>query len=481
MKMKRLALTVLLLMSARLVPAQNIDKTLSFQYQGMQIQAPKFRARITLAPMMKLIGGEMVYSEAAGVWALGFSDHLIQISPERKLLLIDGELMEADEMPLSAPDGVAVSLSYLQHYVLAPFGLHLEKIPSGYAIREGASFGSPLVIHPIIADFGETTTMVLALDEAAEATVETDDKGHILVHFPRNSPRLDLSRRFESRNILSIQAGHNSVEIVPAAGIGVISKNFLHSPERVVLELGKVRPTPSPAPEQAPPPPRHRQGPPIVVIDPGHGGPDTGALGPKGLAEKQLTLSVAKKLASRLRNMGYAVRLTRTKDEARALSDRVALANRLEAAIFVSLHVNSSTARSVRGAETYYMSLDQKASDAAAQSIAEVENAVSGKKRSSASGLDLILWDMAQSEVLNESAALALDIQLRLNTLLGIKDRGVKQAPFVVLTGATMPAALVEIGFLSNPGEAAQLESNSHQQELAEAIASGIRDFLGSR
>ena len=180
--------------------------------------------------------------------------------------------------------------------------------------------------------------------------------------------------------------------------------------------------------------------------------------------------------------MGYSVRLTRNRDEGRALTDRVALANRLEAALFVSLHANSSTAPSVRGAETYYMSLSDKASDAAAQNTAAVENAVSDEEeKPSASSLDLILWDMAQSEVLNESAALALDIQIRLNALLGIKDRGVKQAPFVVLTGATMPAALVEIGFLSNAEEAAQLKTPAHQGELARAIALGIRDFLRSR
>lgn len=447
----------------------------------MQIHAPTFRSHIQLAPVMTLIGGEASFSEAAGVWALSFGDHLIQLSPERKLLLVDGKLMEAEEMPVSAPEDIAVSLNYLQHYILAPFGLHLEKISSGYAIREGASFGEPLGIHPIVADFGVTTTLVLALDEAAKASVETTPEGHIIVNFPQNTPQLDMSRRFKSRNILSIQAGNGHLEVVPAEGIGIISKNFLHAPERIVLELGKVRPTPTPAPEQAPPLPTHRHGPPLIVIDPGHGGSDTGAVGPNGIAEKDLTLSVSTQLASELRKMGYRVRLTRNQDEGKALSDRVALANRLEANAFISLHVNSSTAHSVHGAETYYMSLNDSASDAAAKNTADVENAASGNEARSSSGLDLILWDMAQSEVLNESSALALDIQRRLNTLLGIKDRGVKQAPFVVLTGATMPASLVEIGFLSNSDEAAQLESSSHQHELAHAIALGIRDFLGSR
>jgi len=482
MNMKHLALSTLLLLAVGIAVAQAPGSPILFTYGDMQIQAPTFRSRVRLAPVITLLGGEMRYSEAAGVWALAFGDHLIQISPDRKLLLVDGKLLEAREAPLSAPDGVAVSMDYLRHYILAPFGLHLEALTEGWAIREGASFAAPVGVHPIVADFGATTTLVLALDEPADAEVISDPDGRIKINFLQNSPQLDNSRPFKSRNILEINAAARSIELLPAGGVGLISKNFLHSPERVVLELGPVRPTPTPAPEQAPPPPVHRSGPPLIVIDPGHGGSDTGAIGPTGLVEKELTLQVASRLASELIKMGYSVRLTRNRDEGRALTDRVALANRLEAALFVSLHANSSTAPSVRGAETYYMSLSDKASDAAAQNTAAVENAVSDEEeKPSASSLDLILWDMAQSEVLNESAALALDIQIRLNALLGIKDRGVKQAPFVVLTGATMPAALVEIGFLSNAEEAAQLKTPAHQGELARAIALGIRDFLRSR
>ena len=125
------------------------------------------------------------------------------------------------------------------------------------------------------------------------------------------------------------------------------------------------------------------------------------------------------------------------------------------------------------------MSLDDRASDAAAQSTADLENRASGGSSATGSPLDLILWDMAQSEVLNESSRLALAVQGRLNALLNLRDRGVKQAPFVVLTGATMPAVLVEVGFLSNKAERDRLLSPEHQQRLADAIALGIGDFLG--
>jgi N-acetylmuramoyl-L-alanine amidase len=180
-----------------------------------------------------------------------------------------------------------------------------------------------------------------------------------------------------------------------------------------------------------------------------------------------------------LEGRGYAVRLTRDGDQSRALIDRTALANRLEAPVFVSLHANASTFSSVSGAETYYMSLD-RATDEAAAATADLENqpATASEDRSP---LDLILWDLAQAEVLNESADLALAVQGRLNARLGLRDRGVKQAPFVVLTGATMPAILVEVGFLSNPVEEEKLVRPDHQQELAEAIADGVLDFVRRR
>jgi len=192
-----------------------------------------------------------------------------------------------------------------------------------------------------------------------------------------------------------------------------------------------------------------------------------------------VVLAVARRLATILAGQGHTVRLTRPGDDVRALTDRTSLANRVDAVAFVSLHANASTVAAVQGAETYYMSLDDSSTDEHAAATAQLENR-SGED-GGRSSLDLILWDLAQAEVLNESAELALAVQGRLNERLGLKDRGVKQAPFVVLTGATMPAILVEIGFLSNPAEAQQLASVDHQQRLAEALALGIDDFVRSR
>jgi N-acetylmuramoyl-L-alanine amidase len=456
--------------------AQSLPSTLEFRHQGLKVHAPTLRNHVEVSPIMTLLGGESAYSASAGVWALSLGEHLVQIAPERRLVLVNGQLAKARDAPVSSPGGIAVTLSFLDDFVLGPFGFHLEAAPGGYSIVEGVSSGKPVTIRPAAADFSATTTLVLSLDHTIDASVESRTGGGVVVLMPRSAPRIESANRLRSRRVREIVAAPGRLEVDLAPGIGLISWNILANPDRVVMELGAVPPTPTPAPVIAQP--VRRNGPRPIVIDPGHGGDDTGAIGASGLTEKNLTLAIANRLARILRAQGHPVRLTRNGDIGRALTDRAALANRLDARVFISLHANASTVASVKGAETYYMSLDDRASDPAAQSTADVENQAGGAGNRGNSSLDLILWDMAQSEVLNESALLALRVQARLNALLGLKDRGVKQAPFVVLTGATMPAALVEVGFLSNADERDQLASETHQQALADAIARGIGDFL---
>jgi N-acetylmuramoyl-L-alanine amidase len=315
---------------------------------------------------------------------------------------------------------------------------------------------------------------VLTLDRPVKATV-LDSPDGLVVRFPDASPRLDNSLPFRSQRVVALTSRGQELVVRAQSGVGLLNWHTLTGPDRVIIELGSVQASAAPAPADI----AERAGPRPIVIDPGHGGSDTGALSGSGTVEKDVVLSVARRLAGVLAGQGHTVRLTRPGDEERGLTDRTALANRVDAVAFVSLHANASTVTSVQGAETYYMSLDDSSTDEHAAATAKLENvADTGGARPD---LDLILWDLAQAEVLNQSAELALAVQNRLNERLGLKDRGVKQAPFAVLTGATMPAILVEIGFLSNPAEAQQLESADHQQRLAEALALGIDDFVRSR
>jgi N-acetylmuramoyl-L-alanine amidase len=468
-----LIFVLVIVLGAAVLPAQEMLQTVEFQYSGRGVSVPKLGTRVEVIPVLSLIGAGAEYSRAAGTYVVAYGEHRLQFTPGHRMVLVDGKLLDTKDAPVPSPGGVAASIEFIDRSLLGPLGFRLEPIPQGYRIAIGARFAEPITVRPAAADFAATTTVVLTLERATDASVETTDDGGLIARFADASPRLDPNSRFKSKRVLLITSNGQELSIKPAEGVGLLSWHNLDGPPRVILELGRVYPTPTPAPVRV----LERSGPSPIVIDPGHGGKDTGAVSGSGLTERDLTLAVARRLASELRSRGHAVRLTRDNGEGRALTDRTAIANRLEAKVFVSLHANASTFSSVRGSETYYMSLDDEATDEASAALARLENEAGGVTEEQ-TDLDLILWDLAQASVLNDSAKLAVAVQTRLNALLEIRDRGVKQAPFVVLTGATMPAILVEVGFLSNPAESVRLGSAEHQQALARAIATGIDAYL---
>jgi N-acetylmuramoyl-L-alanine amidase len=216
-----------------------------------------------------------------------------------------------------------------------------------------------------------------------------------------------------------------------------------------------------------------------IVVDPGHGGTDFGASGVGNVLEKDLTLAVARRLAAELRARKLPVLLTRNSDAFVALPDRTAIANRAHGRLFVSIHANSAPEPEVFGAETYFLSLD--ASDAEAKRVALTENDVYGQAGTASDSRDVvggILGDLIRTEHLRESSELASAIQRGLARLPG-ESRGVKQAPFVVLTGVNMPAALVEIGFVTNAAEVKRLGQRDAQNALAKAIAAALVETMG--
>lgn len=216
-----------------------------------------------------------------------------------------------------------------------------------------------------------------------------------------------------------------------------------------------------------------------VVIDPGHGGLETGARGKSGLLEKDLVLDVSLRLRSLLEeDRDLQVILTRNQDTALGLEQRTALANHQKADLFISIHANASERNEARGAETYFLS--PYGTDDEARRTAAMENDTLGLGSFSGQENDplrMILWEMAQVEFLEESSELAESIQDELNRVLRIANRGIKQAPFRVLTGATMPAVLVEIGFMSNAQEEALFHRPDYKEKIAAALSRSIRQF----
>jgi N-acetylmuramoyl-L-alanine amidase len=215
-----------------------------------------------------------------------------------------------------------------------------------------------------------------------------------------------------------------------------------------------------------------------IVVDAGHGGHDTGTIGPNGLMEKDLVLDVALKLGKLLESrLGAEVVYTRDDDTFIPLETRTAIANKEQADMFISIHANSSSDSAARGVETYYLNFT---SSRDALEVAARENSVSEK---SIHELQDLVKKIALKEKIEESREFAADVQQSLYTGLntrnpGIRNRGVKKAPFIVLIGANMPSILAEISFVSNPGDEKKLKTNDYRQRIADSLYKGINKYV---
>jgi N-acetylmuramoyl-L-alanine amidase len=212
----------------------------------------------------------------------------------------------------------------------------------------------------------------------------------------------------------------------------------------------------------------------VVVLDPGHGGSNLGAAGVTGMAEKHLSLTLARQVADRLRGRGISVQLTRTTDRTLTLRQRVAIADRIPADLFVSIHANASPSRIQHGYETYVLT---------ARGIDIDGRALRSEPMTRRPGVDaeigLVLDDVERGASQWEAADLAARMQHALRDRRGAEgDRGVRQDAQHVLLGATMPAVLVEVGFIDHPLEGRELADPAVQARLADAISDAIADQL---
>ena len=216
-----------------------------------------------------------------------------------------------------------------------------------------------------------------------------------------------------------------------------------------------------------------------IVIDPGHGGKDPGAIGYlKSVREKNVTLEISRRLARKIRQrLGCEAILTRNGDAFLSLEERTAIANTKNADLFISIHTNANKTRACRGIETYFLNL---ATDEHAILVAARENATSAKN---ISDLEAILSDLMKNAKIDESSRLAGHVQEAIIRKLKprysrIKNNGVKQAPFYVLLGAEMPCILIEVAFITNPRECRRLNSAGYQEDIADAIVTGIQQYI---
>jgi len=255
----------------------------------------------------------------------------------------------------------------------------------------------------------------------------------------------------------------------------------LEGPDRIVIDLwgsGQGGGQAAAPPRTGPKPDKKARRMPLVVLDPGHGGSDPGAIGPRGLQEKDVVLFVARDVKRILEERAVArVVLTRDGDTYLSLEERTRIANAQNADLFISIHANASRQRDIRGVETYYL---DNTTDKASLRLAAIENRSAGAQ---IDDLGQILRDLRLSSNANESQILARTVQRSMTDTLrrsyrGIEDLGAKGNLFFVLIGAHMPSVLVEVSYISNPVEERRLADPAYRRVIARGIVHGIEAYL---
>jgi len=437
----------------------------------------------------------------AGGLTVGVNGQTIVLSPQQPLASVAGKMISLPAAPVREGRVWYVPVDFVGRALAPIFGSRLELRKPSRLILMGdirmprvASHGEVLgsltrVIFDVAPPTPHTVTQegsrllirfdADALDAALPPTPATDVLQNVRVGDTPQVIALDLGPRFASFRVSDQSATAGAARIV----VDLIAQTEAPVPP------GTTPPTPQPQPGQpapgAPPePPPLLDLPPAgglraIVIDPGHGGDETGAKGPQGILEKNITLAVARRLKAALEGrLGVRVLLTREGDQTVPLDQRAALANNNKADLFLSLHANASLRPTVTGAEVFFLSLAEYGEEAqeAARAESETLPVLGGGNRD----IEVVLWDMAQARHIEQSAAFARTVEAALRERVPMTPHSLQQAGFRVLVGANMPAVLVEMGFLTNPQQEQRLASDDYQNALVQALVDGIVRYRGA-
>jgi N-acetylmuramoyl-L-alanine amidase len=432
-----------------------------------------------LRPIVQRLGGTLT---GVGTVTLTLGETRIVAGADNPTVLIDQEIVQLSQPPVlpEGGTGLLVPLEFLRATYGRVEELELEYSPDTRQLVARRPVPTTLPVAVDVVHLQGVSTVVLQFPQSFQYEL-VERPGGVDVRPRRDRFEVPFPMpRVSDPLVDDVRVSPERVRIDLARGARAESYT-LERPFRLVFDVVVAEEPAEPGEEEtgdAEPlrnGERDREGLHTIVIDPGHGGVETGAVGAGGVLEKNLTLELARLLQARLRqSLPVRVVLTRDEDVTLDHDSRPAVANQNKADLFISIHLNSSLGSTAHGAETYFLS--SEASDARAAAAAEAENRPVGVggDEDPLYDLQLILWDLAQSHHLSESQRVATFIQQELNSTLGLRDRGVKQAPFRVLMGAAMPAVLVELGFLSNPSEAAKLESAEYRADLVDALVRAV-------
>lgn len=423
-------------------------------------------------------------SSAAGTLSFSHKGHEVVFYSKKSLASLDGDL-KLLSAPVAWEDGRwLVPVDAVPRLIGPLLGLPAEYRAATRVLVVGA-VAVPRVTVSTFAS-GDLVRVVLEASEKVPFRAQ-QETGRVTVAIPRELVDVAFQQERLTGGIVDLVqftgGRENTVVITLGRRFQQLKAFEQERPARLILEF-EAAPLPARAAAATPAPGRAGAAsgaqPPVLVIDPGHGGADHGAKGPGGVMEKDVTLAIARKLRTIAANsLGFQVFLTRDRDQELALDERAAIANNYKADVFVSIHANASRVARAAGSEVYFLSY--QASDDASRQVAVAEGEAPVSQAAAGSDVQMILWDMAQAAHLEESSALSSRIQEELAVVTASEGRGVKQAPFRVLVGAGMPATLVEVAFISNPEEEQQLVSDSFQNKVAAALARGIARYAKER
>lgn len=426
-----------------------------------------------LPTLVSLLGGELTVGPMLQKHELHVGEADFMLGPGAIAVTEGPDITLLSQAPAVGAGGLHVPLDLLQELYGNLLGFEFTWLPSSGSLTVVRRSLRELPVTLDVVHLQGVTTLVFKFPERPRFRIKRSARSvEIDLIGDRLSPSAD--RPFRSDQFVRNVRMESQAIRIDLAARTVAQDYVLENPFRIVFDILRDHSESGVASRISSPRPRgKRRGVRTVILDPGHGGSDPGASGGEGASEKDLTLILARQLKSRLEQaLNLRVVLTRNSDTDLSLDSRSALANQYKGDLFVSLHLNSSPNRSARGAETYFLSLE--ASDSEAHRTAALENAGSNDPLYD---LQLMLWDLTQSQYLGQSQSLAGLVQAELNDELKLRNRGVKQAPFRVLLGAAMPAVLVELGFLSNRSEKNKLLDPQYRGELIDALVRAVSRY----
>ena len=483
-------LTILFPLSSTLAHSSEINILINNQVIKTSVSSfiENDRIFVSARNIVEALGGKITWFPALKLLTINIDKHTIRLVIDDPSLEIDGKVLPLEMSAKIIDNRVMIPLEVIK--IIAPVEIKWDSKTKNLSI---------ITIRPYLLkvrnySYPDKTRVVIDLSE------ETEYKAGKLINPDRIYVDIMGSIAKLEDSFKQIEINDGVIKTVRTAqfnqDLSRVAFNLYHGnrydvfkladPDRIVIDVFSVNKKEESASKIIPDQPVKKpgveplvNGKRVVIIDPGHGGSDPGAINPTtGLKEKDVTLGTALYLEKLLKGAGIPTYLTRSKDEFISLKDRTDFANRKNGYIFLSLHANSvlHPRPSAAGTETFVLS--SKYIGASAKDVADRENRASRAHSDVGTDLALIIGDLEESANINYSLDFAEIVQKKLVKYLKLKDRGVKQAPFFVLKGANMAAVLVEIAFISNPKEEKLLKSNKFRENTAQALFEAIKYYI---